>query len=282
MNKKQIVALSIEKVQTFLTETIHAHVQEKETDEATLRSIIKASREISIDFYKTIKDVFSDTDITELLACSGVYIFSCVLLADDIEARLNQLFLHYYHGSQGQKLLRCTTFPENGLDPIQAIQEAKKRLKQDQCMNERIEKNKQNLFSFYEFDGKRVDRIQDNTGYPMFAKNINALFSEEISDNEKHFRIAVIKADLDGMGDMFKQIDDYKVYSAISKILNDEISLEGLNKCSMAVYMPTERPGWLFPFYIAGDDIFFAVNVSDLRRGVEVCRRILLNINHQL
>ena len=30
-NEKQIVALSIDKVQTFLTEAIHAHVQEKQT-----------------------------------------------------------------------------------------------------------------------------------------------------------------------------------------------------------------------------------------------------------
>lgn len=55
--------------------------------------------------------------------------------------------------------------------------------------------------------------------YPLFAENINALYSAEESDNPKRFRIAVIKADLDGMGDMFKNIKSYDDYSRVSRIL---------------------------------------------------------------
>ena len=34
---EQIVALSVDKIQTFLTEVIHSHVQEKQTEDATLK-----------------------------------------------------------------------------------------------------------------------------------------------------------------------------------------------------------------------------------------------------
>ena len=55
MSEKQIVALSVDKVQAFLTETIHSHVQEKQTEQATLKSIMNASREISEGFHNVIK-----------------------------------------------------------------------------------------------------------------------------------------------------------------------------------------------------------------------------------
>ena len=44
---KYIAALSVDKVQTFLTEVIHSHTQEKESEEATLKSIINSSDQIS-------------------------------------------------------------------------------------------------------------------------------------------------------------------------------------------------------------------------------------------
>ena len=40
--KKQVVALSVEKVQTFLTEVIRSHVQEKQTEDATLKGIVNS------------------------------------------------------------------------------------------------------------------------------------------------------------------------------------------------------------------------------------------------
>ena len=45
--KKQVVALSVEKVQTFLTEVIRSHVQEKQTEDATLKGIVNSSNPVS-------------------------------------------------------------------------------------------------------------------------------------------------------------------------------------------------------------------------------------------
>ncbi|MDR3600306.1 MAG: hypothetical protein P4L49_07475 [Desulfosporosinus sp.] len=154
MTTKQIVALSIDKVQTCLFEVIHGHEQEKQTEEATLKNIMNASREISNGFFDTVQQEFSGVEIEKLLACSGVFIFSCALPEEELEDRLNRLFLDYYHSSQGQKLLRYVFFAAEGFDKIQAIQEAKRCLKQSQCLNALIEKNKEVLFCFCEKKSK--------------------------------------------------------------------------------------------------------------------------------
>lgn len=279
---QQIVAISIDKVQTFLVEVIHAHVQEKQTEASTLKSIVNASHEISNDFFQAIEVVFSQVEIKELLSCSGVYIFSCALPNEAIEDRLNKLFLQYYRSSQGQKLLRYVFFEAEDDNEIKAIQEAKKRLKQSVYFNAIIEKNKDVLFSFSKEE--KVCFLEEKSkkeDYPMFAKNIDALFRAEEADNEHRFRIVVIKADLDGMGDMFKNIGNYEHYRAISKILNDSVSLDGLHEAAENC-RPDDRHGWLFPFYIAGDDIFFAVSVTNLIKGIDVCREILKSINEKL
>lgn len=282
MHKQQIVALSIDKVQTFLTEAIHAHVQEKQTEEATLKSIMRSSEEISVGFRNTIEKAFEGVEKNKLLYCSGVYIFSCSLQTEDIERRLNQLFVDYYKNSHGQKLLRCVSFSLKNDGQINAVQEAKKRLKQSQYLNIILEEKKDVLFNFCAAKETNTWSAEETeANYPLFAKDINALFCKENSDNENRFRIAVIKADLDGMGDMFKGIDDYDSYRKISKILNENICLGGLYKSTEACSSDAQT-GWLFPFYIAGDDIFFAVSVSNLICGIEVCREILKNINKKL
>ncbi|MDR1134555.1 MAG: hypothetical protein LBL49_00005 [Clostridiales Family XIII bacterium] len=296
---KYIVALSINKVQSYLTEAIHAHVQEKQTEDATLKSIMRSSHEISNGFLGSIAKSFSDSEteklladseMEKLLACSGVCIFTCTLPKEEIDNRLNELFLSYYHASQGQKQLRYALFDAKDYDNdnIGAIQKAKECLKSSECFNQIIEKNRDVLFSFCEvkeqetkeapFTGLKTDLPKD---FPMFANDINALFCPDEAENENRFRIAVIKADLDGMGDMFKKIDDYQNYQSVSKILNSHVSLEYLHKTAEDC-RPGDRTGWLFPFYIAGDDIFFAVSVSNMMAGIDVCRAMIQNIKDAL
>ncbi|MEA4845907.1 MAG: hypothetical protein VB106_01610 [Clostridiaceae bacterium] len=278
---KYIVALSINKVQTYLVEAIHAQIQEKQTEAATLKSIMNSSHEISADFCCTIKKAFSGSEIKVLLYCSGVYIFTCSLPKEDIEDKLNELFLHYYHSSQGQKLLHYVCFASEGYNEIRAIQEAKKRLKQSQYFSEIIERNREVLFSFCREGKQAVPSAESKEYYPMFAEDINALFCAEEAENDNHFCIAVIKADLDDMGDMFKKISDYADYRRISGILNENISLDSLHRTAEAC-RSDDRGGWLFPFYIAGDDIFFAVSIANMINGIDVCRRMLQKINNEL
>ena len=55
---KYIAALSVDKVQTFLTEVIHSHTQEKESEEATLKSIINSSDQIAGKFFAVLDERF--------------------------------------------------------------------------------------------------------------------------------------------------------------------------------------------------------------------------------
>lgn len=281
MANDYIVGLSIDKVQTYLTEAIHAHVQEKQTEEDTLKSIMNSSKAISSDFFATIEKAFVGYEKKVLLYCSGVYIFTCSLPEKDIENKLNELFLHYYRSSQGKKLLRYVFFAAEKYDEIKSIQEAKKQLKQSKYFNKIMEKNKDILFSFSIKEESSEKSGKSTNDYPIFAKDINALFREEETQNENSFRIAVIKADLDGMGDMFKGISDYNIYKKTSKIISENVSLESLHRAAKDI-QSDDGIGWIFPFYIAGDDIFFAVSIANMINGVNVCRKILNTIKQDL
>lgn len=281
MTNGYVVGISVDKVQTYLTEAINAHVQEKQTEGATLKSIMNSSREISVDFFATIQNTFSDDETKVLLSCSGVYIFVCSLSEEILEKKLNELFLDYYRSSEGKKLLRYVFFPEEDNNEIKAIQKAKKSLKKSSCLNRVIEQNKAVLFSFCETKESSMPVTQSTKVFPMFAKDLNELFHAEEAENCKRFRIAVIKADLDGMGEMFKSISSYDDYKKVSTILYESVSLEGLHRAAKAC-RPQKRTGWLFPFYTAGDDIFFAVSAANLINGVDVCRKMLKAIQQKL
>lgn len=283
---EQIVALSVDKIQTFLTEIIHSHTQEKQTEDATLRGIINSSYQISDGFFEAIQDIFPEPDRNMLLECSGVYVFRCTLPEPELKRRLNTLFADYYRESQGQKLIRWTFFSSEGLNNIAAIQKAKKRLKQSRCWNDIIRKNQDLLFSFcrvQENEDKKHSITGNSQNFSAFARDINALYrkKDEEQEDKKRFRVAVVKADLDRMGAMFESISKYKVYQNISRVLNEEISLAGLHKAADKC-APEGKAGWLFPLYIAGDDIFFAVAVEDLIHGINVCREMLQTVNNRI
>ncbi len=281
--KEQIVAVTVDKIQTFLTQAVHSHVQEKQTEDATLKEIRDASYQISNGFFEEIQKIFPETNNEFLLACSGIYIFKCIIPESEIEQRLNDLFIRYYLDSQGQKQIRWTCFPASRNDNITSIQKAKERLKQSDTWNQMIEKNKELLFQFHEIKGEqKTCRDKEEKELPLFARDINGLYQKKEEEEKKNrFRIAVLKADLNGMGEMFKKIQDYKRYRTISEILNEEISLDGLHHAAEK-HTPKGKKGWLFPFYIAGDDIFFAVAIEDLICGIDVCREIMQRINQRM
>ena len=275
---KYIAALSVDKVQTFLTEVIHSHTQEKESEEATLKSIINSSDQIAGKFFEDIYERFPEAKANTMMKCSGVFIFSSDQTEEALEKVLNDLFVKYYRESQGQKILRWVYFLSEGLDEISAIQKAKKQLKQVQTLKHIIEKNQELLFRFddgikAEVSNYTEERIKKE--FPVFVRDVNTLRIEK--EDESRFRIAVIKADLDRMGDMFRGIDRYEKYSRISEILNSEICLEGLHEAAKQ-FKPEGREGWLFPLYIAGDDIFFAVAADDTLTGVHACTQSMPKI----
>lgn len=283
---EQIVAVSVDKIQTFLTEVIHSHVQEKQKEEATLRKIKHSSQQISKGFYKSIQDIFLGSAQEVLLQCSGVVVFRCLLSETELEEHLNNLFADYYRESQGQKLVRWVYFPADGLGNLEAIKEAKKCLKKTKVWNHIIEKNQDLLFSFCQVpeDKEEKDSVcSEQVDYPAFAEDINALYriGGKAAKDKKRFRIAVLKADLDGMGVMFEKIQKFEDYQKISQVLNEHMCLSGLHQAA-AKAAPEGKTGWLFPLYIAGDDVFFAVAIEDLICGINVCRELMYTVNGRI
>lgn len=277
--KKQVVALSVEKVQTFLTEVIRSHVQEKQTEDATLKGIVNSSNQISKDFFESIEKKFLNVEKKILLKCSGVYIFKCDLPENELENRLNELFREYYIVSQGQKLLRWYYFPSGNCNNLKSIEKSKAALKQTQNWGYIIEKNQDILFQCNQVLEAK-EKGYEKEFLDVFSEDINALKTEKNTEG-KRFRIAVIKADLDGVGAMFKNIKEYDTYQKVSEILNEHVSLEGLYKAA-SNDKQKRKQRWLFPFYIAGDDIFFAVAVEDLISGINICKKLMQTINEKL
>ena len=93
----RIVTLSIDKVQTFLFDTIHEHTQKSQMNSGTLNSIISSSRIISENFFRKVglsgaEGIFSGKVKEILLQCSGVCIFTTELEDEEIKECLKELF----------------------------------------------------------------------------------------------------------------------------------------------------------------------------------------------
>lgn len=286
-----IIALSIDKVQTLLFEVIHSHEQEKQKETGTLRQIKSASKKISDDFFEDVDDVFKDFSKEILLECSGVVIFKCSgITEDEIIKHLNQLFQNYYSESQGQKILKYTYFiAENHYNDdknkVLNVQKAKSKLKTSECTSKIIESNKDILFSFQKVEKTDNSSVTEDK-YELFVQGINELYPYEGNNTKNpyeanHFPIAVIKADLNGMSNMFASINDYGEYKRVSDILKENISLDGLHDAAENTCQDNDA-AWIYPFYVAGDDIFFAVSVTNLFKGIDVCRQMVLKINSDL
>ncbi|MET3504100.1 Cas10/Cmr2 second palm domain-containing protein [Halalkalibacter oceani] len=286
-----VVAVSIDKVQTFLYYVLQAYIQENQANSGTLREIVNSSQLISETFFRDIgiegeEGEFSDQIEDRLLTCSGMCIFTTSLDREQITEKLGRLFRKYYQSFKGQLLVKYAVLEKKlstDEDKLGAITESKNRLKQRDCLNEIISSHRDLLFQFCSVpEGNKLPLSSEpDKKYPAFSRDINALYSQQESDNDNHFRIAVIKADLDGMGDLFQQLGDYAIYNAISQVLSKFISLDYLHM-KAGEYQKKYTGFKLYPLYMAGDDIFFAVTAAHLLEGVSLCKEILVQLNKEI
>ncbi|WP_067842128.1 Cas10/Cmr2 second palm domain-containing protein [Amphibacillus sediminis] len=286
-----VVAVSIDKVQTFLYYVLQAYTQENQANSGTLREIVNSSHLISKQFFQDIGiegkyGEFNGHIDEQLLVCSGMCIFTTSLEKELITERLDRLFRKYYGTFKGQLLVKYVVLEKKlstKRDKLEAIKKSKDRLRQKKCLNDIIASHRDSLFQFCNVPkgNKPQSSIDLDKKYPSFSYNINALYSQEETDNDNHFRIAIIKADLDGMGALFEQLSDYVVYKAISDLLSKFISLDHLHRKTME-YQREDVDFKLYPLYMAGDDIFFAVTTAHLLDGVKLCKEILQQLNHEI
>ena len=236
-----IVGISVDKVQRFLYEVFQVSSQEKQEDNQTLKTVIASSQIVAEHLYQKIglgktNGKFSGKIKDVLLQCSGVCIFLVSMPEKEIQKKLNELFCEYYQAFNGTIFLRSTYFKkildnhsesdlysaclkEKELDwKICAIQCAKSRLKSAENISEIIQQNQKVLFEFQDiqtnilnFNKKYFEKIEEYNG-AWIAENIDELYVDQGKQEKNRFRVAIIKADLDGMGDLFNQTPDYLNY----------------------------------------------------------------------
>ena len=263
--------------------------------------------------------VISEED--KIVQTSGKFIFFTRLSGDKIKACLQELFRYYYlreigqkHSkdnlkSKGQMRLNYTYFDltseeikefekKVGIkissdDKMRAVRIATDKFKLSGTMTKVIEDNADVLFDFpckdklefeepLEFDSGGTDGI--------FAKNIDDLKNELAQNDDKSeegdfFRVAVIKADLDGMSDLFQGLSSHKKYKAVSEVLNEFIcinKLEEMMKSKRKEQQKFHKYFKLLPLYVAGDDIFFIANVAHIFTALDLLSSLLNRINEKL
>lgn len=298
---KSIVGVTIDKIQNYLYYTLNSKIQESQNDDGTLQAVVQTSEFVSTDFSQKIKQAFPEEGNPPLLDCSGKYIFTSTQDELTIRDKLNELFQEYYLNTDGQLLIKFVCLPyqeqKNKVDSIKCVNGA---LKKSQCLNKIIEENQATLFQFPKRDNENTKDQQKRAEkeYPAFAKNINDLASEDEQINQNHFRIAVIKADFDGMGALLGGLQSYEVYKKISDLLSEYVSIDKLHKYTKKVRRKVKfdiesghanydesdsiPPFKVYPLYVAGDDIFFAVRIEHVFNGIELCRQLLQKLDKKL
>ncbi len=289
---KYVVAITFDKVQTFLYDAIHSELQDNQTNKKTLAHIIRSSEFISTTLYEKLGMTIGREGIFEihkddiLLKCSGVCIFKVEIQEEELKNKLKELFQEYYCSYNGTLVMKYIYFEDKDeLSEIETINRAKEELKSVKKFNEIIEENKDVLFQFQKVMELLPEDKKEEVNYENFVDNIDKLQFQgknPKNDEEKKHRIAVIKADLDGMGNLFKNLTNFHEYKTISEILTDRISLRVLNMTVGKYNKKPEKNLKVFPLYMAGDDIFFAVHISDLCAGIEVCKQLLMDINREI
>jgi len=330
---RYVVGITLDKVQNFLYQTFKSNTANKQAEGKTLQEVIQASNRISTNLLEEVRSVFEAHISEELVTISGKIIFYTNLNEEEIKQRLKCLFKKHYLSSGGYLKLNYTYFiveeseKDNKFKEIlknidvkdfkmKAIRIAEEKLRLARSMTQVIEDNQKVLFDFPSLEEvshkqNNKDFVQSNTAAQdgIFINDIDEMkpkLDERIGKTQQEdadfFRIAVIKADLDGMGDLFKSIKQFTQYDKASKLLNDSMSINALrvflekqperkkeaenkkrkkeDKIEVIKYFCFDEK--LLPFYVAGDDIFFATRVSDIFGAVEVLKLWLDEINQKL
>jgi hypothetical protein len=106
-----------------------------------------------------------------------------------------------------------------------------------------IEQNQEMLFSFTEMY-ENVGELKEIKEY-NFAKNIDELYSERMQIKDI-FRIVIIKADLDGMGEFFKQEKNYLGgYKGLALAHSAEIDMNKISEFSIYIDQEKKLPNGL-------------------------------------
>ena len=298
------IAIAVEKVQRYIFQVI----DKNQADEKTLRNIISASNDVARRILKEIEIEFNlddqqAGDKNKILWISGKVVFLSEQTKEEIKIKLKRLYQKIYVDYQGNIFLNYVAFaiPDDKKDNIEILRRAERLLKESTTKSQVIKDNSEVLFSFRELDSKCPNYLfEDKKEENVFLTNMDDLvvLDENHETDSSDGKIAIVKADINNLGSIMKEInDDYKKYLQVSKLLSRKISIDNLSKmvikskkngnysieqgCEKAESGEILKKS-ILPFYVAGDDIFYAVRITALFESIKVLHNMIKDINQEL
>ena len=287
------VAIAVEKVQRYIFQVI----DKSQADEKTLRNIISASDNIAMNILKEIETEFNlnaqqSKDDNKILWISGKVVFRNKETEDEIKVKLKKLYQKIYADYQGNIFLNYVSFTisSDKKNNMEILRRAECLLKESTTKSQVIKDNSEVLFSFKELDNKNQNQIYGNKKEEnVFLTNMDDLVVLDINHetDSSDGKIAILKADINNLGRIMKEIDDnYDKFLQVSKLLSGKISIDNLSKMVINSKQPEEDEEELektiLPFYVAGDDIFYAVRINALFDSIKVLHNMIKDINQEL
>ena len=283
-----IIAITVEKVQRYIFQAI----DKTQADEKTLKNIISASNNVANNILKEIEMKFNlkDTesgDGNKILWISGKVVFCCELSKEDIKIKLKELYHKVYEDYQGNIFLNYVVFSVDNMDRINILREAERLLKSNNTKSQVIKDNSEVLFRFTELEIKNQKELIEtkNDKENIFLTNMDDLvvMDENHETDSSNGKIAIVKADINNLGRIMETIDNYDEYLQLSKLLSEKISLNNIRKMIEEHNDNGDKlRKKIVPFYVAGDDIFYAVRIDALFDSIIILSTLIKYINQEL
>lgn len=280
-----VVAIAVEKVQRYIFQVI----DQNQADEKTLKHIILSSDHVATDILKEIEDQFKSKKSTiieeadKVLWISGKVIFRSELSKEEIENRLKEIYQKIYIGYQGNIFLNYVIFSVVNKDRRDILREADRRLKSSKTKAQVIKDNSELFFRFKELEIKKQIARSKNRELEeeIFLTNMDDLvvLDEKHETGSSDGKIAIVKADINNLGRIMKEIRNYEEYLQLSQLLTDKISLNNFKEKIRKHESLKEK---IVPFYIAGDDIFYAIRIDALFDSIQMLHDMIREINQMM
>ena len=278
-----IVGISVEKIQKYIYQTLDDNRSEIQKDENTLKEVLNASKTVSSNISKDIEKQFNIKQ--KILWISGKYIFEVESIEVEIKENLKILFKDIYLKYSGTLFINYVYFEKLNLNNKEIVDKANVDLKSNETKRKLVIENNEILFSFQEktniincninSDNNSNNNLIDYTC--VYIKNMDELVSNDKEGTNG--KIAVVKADINNMGEIFSNISDYDTYMKLSLILEKKITVNYLGRLISKNKNLTNK---IFPLYIAGDDIFFAVKIESVLDSILILRNLIDDINDEI
>ena len=287
------IAIAVEKVQRYIFQVI----DKNQADEKMLRNIISASDNVAKNILKEIETEFNlndqqSGDKDKILWISGKVVFRSEQPEEEIKIKLKRLYQKIYADYQGDIFLNYVAFSitDYKKDNMEILRQAERLLKESTTKSQVIKDNSEVLFSFKELDSKYPNQLfedkNDKNEKNVFLTNMDDLVVSDINHetDSSDGKIAIVKADINNLGRIMKEINDnYDTYLQVSKLLYKKISMYNLSKMVINSKQPEEElEKTILPFYVAGDDIFYAVRINALFESIKVLHNMIKDINQEL